>query len=147
MTEHKGHHKHHKHPVHKEHHHRKKKQNIWMWISGILLILLVASIVTGGFGLNLFGAKILSKDVAAEKAVNYINNNIMQPGMPTAKILDVEEKNGMYVVGMDIDGRGYESYVTKDGSYLFPSGFRMDEGIEVMRQQQVQQNPPDLENP
>jgi protein-disulfide isomerase len=98
-----------------------KKEKLWMIISGILAVLFIISISTGGFGKGegTSGGKLSSQE-AADKAINYINTNLMQPGQ-TASVKGVEDTGNLYNIKLDIGGREFDSYVTKDGNLLFPS--------------------------
>ena len=56
-----------------------KKSSLWMVISGILVVLFLVSIFTGGFrGGGITGGAIgtLSSQEAADKALTYINTNL-----------------------------------------------------------------------
>ena len=106
-------HKHHEHKEHhepKEHHtehaHHKKssmtKSDMWRLIAGALAVLLIISIFTAGFGFKGSSStadtgSVLSSDEAAEKAVAYINDNLLQAGTE-ATLSSVEEKDNLYVV-------------------------------------------------
>jgi glutaredoxin len=136
--------KHHK----EEHaHHAKKKyvkmkkSSMWMLISGVLAVLLIISISTGGFGRGGTSGTLSSKE-AADKAITYINTNLMQPGT-TASVKEVEDTGTLYNIKLDIGGREFDSYVTKDGSLLFPSVVDMSEEVEAPEQpEQPTQEPP-----
>ena len=133
-TEETNHHEHmhktHAEPIkHHVHHVKKvKKSNMWKMISGVLAILLLLSIFSGGFGDN-SNAEGLSAAAAAQKAIEYINENLMQPGT-TATLKNVEESNNLYNVKLDIGGREFDSYITKDGGLLFPSAVDLSIVIE-----------------
>jgi len=100
-----------------------KKSDIWKYSTGILAVLLIISALTGGFGKS-----GISADEAANTAVKFINDNMLQEGM-SATINKVEEKNGVYAVDISIQGKDYTSYVTKDGKMLFTTG--IDMSIEI----------------
>lgn len=68
---------------------------------------------------------ILSPERAAEKAINYINQEVLQ-GKATASLVNVIEEGGLYKVKLEIGGKEYDSYITKDGSYLFPEGYKTE---------------------
>ena len=126
---------------HKVHHHVKKvkKSNIWKTISGILAILLLVSLFTGGFGKTSEGdEKGLTAEEASEKAIEYINTNLMQQGA-TASLKSIEEANGLYNIKLDIGGREFDSFVTKNGGLLFPSAVDLD---EVVVAPPTQETPP-----
>lgn len=123
---------------HQVHHHVKKvkKDNMWKVISGILAILLLLSIFSGSSGNSSNGGGLSSAD-AGKKALEYINANLMQPGV-TASIKSVEEANGLYNIKLDIGGQDFDSYITKDAGLLFPSG--VDLSVEI--QNPAAQTPP-----
>ncbi|HII16584.1 TPA: DsbA family protein [Candidatus Woesearchaeota archaeon] len=108
-----------------EHHHKashKKDAHTWKIATAVLAIVAVVLAVVA-FGNGNAAAEGLSADGAGEKAVSYINTNILPPGTE-ATLKGVEEKNGLYNVMIEIQGRTYEdTYITKDGQMLFPSGF------------------------
>ena len=116
---------------HKEHHEHKKikKSVIWQLVSGVLGILLVVSVFTSGFGLNKAAKGGLGAQQAADKAITFINNNMMQPGMK-ATLKGVEDKGDIYYMQMSIGGKDYESCVTKDGSLLFPTVIDLNAAAE-----------------
>ncbi len=68
----------------------------------------------------------LSPQQAAEKAINYINQNVLQQGT-TASLVNVTEENGVYKFRLKIGEQEYDSYVTKDGNLLFTEGINLAE--------------------
>ncbi|MBI5347073.1 MAG: hypothetical protein HZB66_00500 [Candidatus Aenigmarchaeota archaeon] len=96
-----------------------KKYNMWKIAAIVMIMLFVASILTTGFT-AFVTAGSLSGEQAAKKAVDYINTNLLQ-GQATAKAVSIAESNGMYNVKLDIGGVEYNSFITKDGSLLFPN--------------------------
>ncbi|RLC35246.1 MAG: hypothetical protein DRZ76_00655 [Candidatus Nealsonbacteria bacterium] len=89
------------------------------------LIVFVAGILIGGgafYGFQ-YSHEGISAQKAADKALNFINNNI-EEGV-TASLLDVSETSGVYKIHIEIANREYESYVTKDGKLLFSSGISL----------------------
>ncbi len=141
----------HEHEVHKVgeikhhapvHHVKKvKKSSIWKIISGILAILLLISVFSGNGKDS--GTAELSADEASQKAIDYVNTNLMQPGT-SAKISGIEEEGNLYKIKLDIDGREFESYLTKDGGLLFPSA--VDLSVEVETPEQPE-SPPEQQAP
>lgn len=122
-------------PVHHEHKKKPiKKITIWKAAAAVLAILLIA-IYTGGFSEGSSGREGTSEDAltmeeAADKAITYINTNLLQPGT-TAKLISTEETNDLYNVKMDIGGREFDSYITKDGELFFPSVVDLNEDVEA----------------
>lgn len=114
-----------------EHHHeehkekkkprkRLKKYRIWQIVSLVLgLIIIVLFFKVRNCGVT---GNVLAADAAGEKVINYINNNL---GV-TASLVGVEEEGDLYNVGISVNGQNFNSYVTKDGKFLFPQAIDMD---------------------
>jgi hypothetical protein len=68
----------------------------------------------------------LSPQQAAEKAINYINENLLQKGT-TASLVNVTEEDGVYKFRLKIGSNEFDSYVTKDGKLLFTEGINLAE--------------------
>jgi hypothetical protein len=105
---------------------KSQKLETWKIVSAVLAILLIVSIFTGGFKFASPGtptkgtATSLSPDQASKKAVSYINDNLLQPGTQ-ATLKSTQEANGLYKVKIDVGGKEFDSYVSTDGSLLFPT--------------------------
>ncbi len=69
-------------------------------------------------------SKGLTPQQAAEKAIDYINQNLLQQGQ-TASLVNVTEEDGVYKFHLKIGESEYDSYVTKDGKLLFTGGIDM----------------------
>ncbi len=119
-------HQHHdtQHHMHNTEGKQKKKINLWMVSAAILVVLLAVSLFTGGFGLT--GNKGISKEAAAEKALSFVTENLLQ-GQATAEITSVIEEGDLYSINLVVNGQQYDSYVTKDGKTFFPQGIDMEE--------------------
>jgi len=92
--------------------------NVWMVTTVILLIALVAFYFIGFPSTGMFAGG-LTADQASKKAIDYINNNLVQSGSIT--LVSVKEANGMFMVTTIYQGQEIPVYVTKDGSLLFIS--------------------------
>ncbi len=98
----------------------------WKLVSAILLILLVASVYSNGF--NFTGAATvntagdLTIKQAEDKAIKYINDNLLTPPF-TAIVKSSQELNGLYLITIDVADQEVDSYITKDGKLFFPQGF------------------------
>lgn len=68
----------------------------------------------------------LSPQQVAEKAIDYITQNILAEGL-TASLISVAEENGVYKIHLKIGEEEYDSYATKDGKFLFPEGYNLEE--------------------
>ena len=98
------------------------KLNSWQIASGLLTLLLIASIFTQGFSLS----NDLSGEAAADKALVFINDNLLQ-GQAKAELKEISEKAGLYSLSLNVQGQEMESYVTKDGALLFPQAISLEE--------------------
>ncbi|MFH2027641.1 MAG: hypothetical protein ABIJ08_00745 [Nanoarchaeota archaeon] len=137
---------------HKEHHKERhapkkeglkiKKSDIWKSATTILTILLIVSLYFNFKG-PIGGGDVLSADMVGERSLNYINENLLQPGTE-AKLVSVSEKNNLYNVKLDIGGRQFDSYATKDGVMLFPSSVDMTEAL-VQPEETTTQPTPEVE--
>jgi len=86
-------------------------------IASLLVIILIGmdKARTSSFGLAFQpGQKV------AQKAIDYINNNMLQD--QTASLESIEAVSGVYKFKLKIGDNVYDSYVTKDGKILFTSG-------------------------
>ena len=63
-----------------------------------------------------------SPEDLAQKAIDYINENMLSEGL-TASLVSVVEESGLYKIHLKIGEEEYDSYVSKDGKLLFPPGF------------------------
>jgi len=67
----------------------------------------------------------LSPQQVAEKAINFINQNLLQEGT-TASLISTTEENGVYKIHLKVGEGEYDSYVTKDGKILFIEGIDLE---------------------
>ncbi|MBZ9571888.1 hypothetical protein KJA15_00915 [Patescibacteria group bacterium] len=68
---------------------------------------------------------LLSPQEAAEKAITFINQNLLQEGM-TASLINVVEENGLYKFHLKVAEQEFDSYVTQDGKLLFLEGIDLE---------------------
>lgn len=97
--------------------------------------LIVISIVIAG--LLIAGAVVfvnqkktsaLSPQAAAEKAINYINTNILREETK-ASLIKSEEENGVYKFRLKVGESEFDFYVTKNGKLLFIEGINLEEKL------------------
>ena len=82
----------------------------------ILLSLFFVLVLTGCKS----GTKTLNAEEAKASALEFINNNLMQPGTQ-ATIEDVVEEGSLYKLTVNIgNGQKVDSYLSKDGLKFFP---------------------------
>jgi hypothetical protein len=88
--------------------------------------IVIAGILVAGAIIYVNGSPLsrLSPQAAADKALAFINENIQEGA--TASVVGISEEKVTYKINLKIilDGneQSYESYITKDGNFLFPSG-------------------------
>lgn len=68
----------------------------------------------------------LSAKEAGQAAINFINKAVEQDGV-TASLLSTIEESGVYKVHLNIGDKEYDSFMSKDGKYLFSSAFDLQE--------------------
>ena len=96
------------------------------------------------FGSNMSLQQKLPADDVAQKALAFINSSILSQGI-TASLIDITEEGNVYKIRVDVKGTEYQSYVSKDGKYLFPDGYKLD--VEIEDQQQFNQEVSKRERP
>lgn len=116
----------------------------------ILLSLSLVFLIAGCSALNLSKTTpsaseevvVLAPDQAKQKAADFINKNLMQPGS-TATLGDVTEESGLYKIVVNIPGGQIpqvNSYMTKDGKIFFTQGLDIEE-YEAQAQAAKNSNP------
>lgn len=107
----------------------------------IVLTIIIVVVVVGVAGLAIYsamggdlkigGGKVLKAEIAGQKAVDYINSEILQ-GQGTVSLTGIQEESGMYKMKISFESGGQiqesDAYMSKDGRYLFPvmQGFPID---------------------
>ncbi len=86
-----------------------------------------------------------SPEDLAQKAIDYINKNILSEGI-TASLVSVVEESGLYKIHIKIGEEEYDSYVSKDGKLLFPSGFVELEKTPITETPETEESEPASEN-
>jgi len=85
----------------------------------IILGVVAVGLVTAGVFIYINKVKPGSDKKVVQKAIDYINKNLLQPGT-TASLVSVVEESGVYKFKISIGGQEYPSYITKDGRLLWP---------------------------
>jgi hypothetical protein len=99
------------------------------------IVLAVILIAAGVFYMVKGRAKVLSAQDAAKLAIDYINNNMLQEGY-TAVLVDSTAEGSMYKFRFKIGENEYTSYISKDGGYLFPTGYNMSSTTAEAQEQE-----------
>ena len=125
-------------------------------INNVIVGSFVLGVIVGALALMVFGfgnfsatgMATLSPNDAGEKAINFINENLVASGT-SASLVSVEELSGVYKVTTSYQGQQIPVYVTKDGKWLFLSQ-PLDTEQEIQKpetQQQTEFDAPDREKP
>ena len=89
-------------------------------------IIVAGALIAGAFiYINQGGGGALSPQAAAEKAMAFINQSIQEENV-TASLIDVFDEGEVYRIHLKIAETEYDSYITKDGKFLFASGFNLE---------------------
>ncbi|MGB9911554.1 MAG: DsbA family protein [Microgenomates group bacterium] len=88
------------------------------------IILGILILIAGVFYFRFWKKPSLSSQQAGEKAINFINQNLVQGA--SATLLSVSEEGGVYKVHFKIQDKEWDAYVTKDGKTFFPQAIKMD---------------------
>ncbi|MFZ5559520.1 MAG: DsbA family protein [Patescibacteria group bacterium] len=94
----------------------------------VIVIIIIVGVVFGWYYLSKKSKSILKPQVAAEKAINFINQTYLK-GQATAVLGQVSEERGVYKIQFKIEDQEYTAYATKDGKLLFPSGVEMPDNV------------------
>lgn len=98
----------------------KKSKNILIALPiGLIIIAAVGTLFY--FQSGLFIRPNLTQEKAAEIALDFINQSIEDN--VTASLIEATDEGQVYGLHIDISGTEYQSYITKDGKFLFPNGF------------------------
>ncbi len=116
--------------------------SLWKVATAVAIILLLFSVFTQGFTTfdkselkdELSGAATASTTLSLaeveQKALNFVNNNLLQPPF-NAELSSSEDVGSLYKVVLSIAGQTVDSYITKDGKLFFPQGFDVDNVLEA----------------
>lgn len=95
-------------------------------ITGIVILVIIA-----GVSAYLIKSKndtsqgnLLSAQEAGQISIDFLNKNVLQPGI-TASLVDIVDEGEIYKIRLKIEENEYDSYVSKDGKYLFPEGYNL----------------------
>lgn len=104
----------------------------------VLILLLVVSILTNGFGLKGLLIKGGASQETIDKALTFINTELLPPdSSATLEEVDFKEKIEVSKFKIKIGDKTYDSFVSKDGKYLFPDVIKMAEALEAVAAQNI----------
>lgn len=141
-----------------------KEIGTWKVLTVLFAILLVFSVFSNGFVSSedntLTGATIISLEEAEQKALGFVNTNLLREPF-TAEVVSSSEEGELYKVTLSVAGQDVDSYLTKDGALFFPQGFETStplneelvaEDLELDNQETqepvvVEETTPEIEEP
>jgi len=89
----------------------------------VAALVIVGGLILGGISYlnkNKGQSDVLSSQQVAEKAIDYINKNLLDPGV-SATLVSSTEENGVVKFRLKVGQNEFDSYITKDGKVLFPN--------------------------
>ncbi|MBI2041952.1 MAG: hypothetical protein HYT20_02960 [Candidatus Nealsonbacteria bacterium] len=93
----------------------------------ILALIFAAGLALGAGGFYSFQTQnSLSPEKAGQAAMDFINKSLEQDNV-TASLVSVAEESGIYKLHLTIESNEYDSFVSKDGKYLFSTAFNLKE--------------------
>lgn len=88
-------------------------------------IIIAGVLVAGAYVyVKYFPLDTLSPQAAAEKAIAFINENIEEGAV--ASLVSITKEDNVYKINLEVNETPYESYITKDGKFLFPTGINLE---------------------
>jgi glutaredoxin len=89
-------------------------------IIGIIVLVIIAGYIMAGSPAG--GAGVIPPQTCAQKAIAYVNANLIEAGS-TAEVVSVKEINGVYEITTRYRGNSIPLYATKDCSLLFTNSY------------------------
>ena len=88
-----------------------------------LIAIFILGVIAGAVGFYSFqNIKNASSDEAGKIAIDFINNAVKENNV-TASLSSINEESGVYKFHLTIADSEYDSFITKDGRYLFSTAF------------------------
>jgi hypothetical protein len=104
-----------------------KREVIQKIITGAFVFVVIGSLVGSLVYFFPRGGGSVPNEV--KKAMEYINEMLKEQGQ-SASLISWSEENGLYKIDFKIGDNQYQSFVTKDGKYLFPYALDLTKKIE-----------------
>jgi hypothetical protein len=105
-----------------------KREIIQKIITGAFVFVVIGSLV-GSLIYFLPQKKVTGTPAEVQKAMEYINEMIKEQGQ-SASLISWAEEDGLYKIDLKIGENQYQSFVTKDGKYLFPYALDLTKKVE-----------------
>lgn len=125
--------------------HKEKKFRLYRQTIIASIVCIIIGFVAASFVFSISKTTFITADQASERAENFINNLLQ--GQASAKITNVTEAGGLYRFEIVVDGRKFDSFMSKDGRFLFPNVYDLEEISKQPVQQQQQSEMPKTDKP
>ncbi|MCD6500650.1 hypothetical protein J7K42_01365 [bacterium] len=111
----------------------------------IVVLLVVCGILAGGLVYTQFAPKvkenIISKTEAVNLALTYINENLLPEGIEATSTGEIIDDKGLYKFQVEVAGKKFFSYITKDGKILFPQGIDLEKEVAASPIKEQKESP------
>lgn len=91
-----------------------------------IAIIIAGVLIAGAFFYTKQSAGVISMEEAGEKSIAFINATLEDQGV-IASLIDVYDEGEVYRIHLKIEETEYDSYLTKSGKFLFPSGYLLED--------------------
>ena len=127
----------------------KLKKNLMLYLAGVVLVggIILATLFCLSQGkIEKNGLGVLSPQEAAQKAIDYINQNML-PEEISASLIEAGKESGVYKVKLKIEEQEFDSFISPDGKLLFIEAIDMDSDIQEGEENQTPQEISKQETP
>lgn len=122
-----------------EHKHFAPKNNLWMYTTAALAVLLII-VIAFAFMPKSSGSQ-MTADQCAAKTVEFLNKNMVQAGT-SASLKSVKEVGGIYEVTTDYQNSSVPVYMTKDCTIMFFNSVNTTQDLPTNQNDNTQQTAP-----
>jgi len=122
------------------------KSSIYIAIAVIIGVIIIAGVLIYTKSSCPGEENVLSAQEVGEKAINYINQNILMD-QATAVLINVIEEKGLYKLTLKIEEQEIVSYATRDGKFLFAEPIDLDVQPPSPQGSETPQETPQTEKP
>lgn len=116
------------------------------WIIKVIAGALIVVVLGGGYYYSLQMKKLLTKEQAQAKVVEFIEKNMVAPGTKV-EVVGVTKENGLYKVTIKVGEQEVPTYITQDGKNFFPQAIDIAEAEAKAQEQAKAAEIPKSDNP
>ena len=117
-------------------------------LSKVIILIFLVALATIGYGWrkNKPIAHLISAQEAQARVEKFINENLL-PENTKVNIKSVTPEDNLYSIVLEINGKEYTSYLTKDGKKFFQSGIDIDKATAEAQKDKAKQAGESSERP